>query len=158
MKCIQITLDLLVMFFLMYIYIPGRAWCYLWSGNMFMASMFLVSTFNLVFLTLERYFKILHPFQYMKSFRKWKLRLALFLPWVIGFGHKMAMHLPQYSIRDRRCVSSFVKYNYIYMKFRPVWDILVTFLIPIIIMTICYIRIFVTLQKSSKKFKSSSGK
>ena len=139
------------------VFVSGTALCYLYGGNMFMASMFLVSTYNLVFLTLERYYKIIYPFHYMKSFRKWKLHLALFLPWLIGFVHKMVMHLHQYYIGDHKCKSrsnTFYKETAVY---GAVWDLLMTFLIPIVIMIFCYARIFVALKKSSKKFKKSPG-
>ena len=122
---------------------------------MILACLILVSTYNLVVLTMERYFKIIYPFHYIKSFCKWKLWLALFLPWAIGFGYTLAIRIPPFVSNDG-CNFTQKKTVRITVT-HAVMDFLVTFVIPIIIMTFCYIRIFVTLRKSSQKFTAPTS-
>ena len=43
------------------------------------------STIGLVVLTLERYFKIVHPFGYREHFSSWMIHVGTALPWASGF-------------------------------------------------------------------------
>ena len=50
------------------------------------------STFGLIIITVERYFKIVHPVQHMKRYRRWMTYVGVLFPWMIGvLGYAVPM-------------------------------------------------------------------
>ena len=41
---------------------------------------------SVVIITLDRYWKIVHPIHHRKYYRRWMAKVGLFLPWLNGFA------------------------------------------------------------------------
>jgi len=69
---------------------PGAmALCVLIDGTTLATVGFNGGTASVVVHTLDRYWKIVHPINHRKHYRRWMLYVALFLPWIYG----VATHL-----------------------------------------------------------------
>jgi len=58
-----------------------------------------------IIITLDRYWKIVHPIHHRKHYRRWMLKLGLMLPWLNGVAIKLLPVLPTTRIVKGRCVS-----------------------------------------------------
>ena len=56
-----------------------------------------------VIITLDRYWKIVHPIHHRKHYRRWMLKLGLILPWLGGIVVKFLPSLPTSKIVNGRC-------------------------------------------------------
>jgi len=60
----------------------------------------------LVIITLDRYWKIVHPIHYRNYYRRWMLYFGLFLPWLNGVATHMIPAVLTTSIVDEMCVTT----------------------------------------------------
>lgn len=60
-------------------------------------------TLSVVVITLERYWKIVHPIHHRKRYRRWMLRLGLALPWLNGFASHLLPAIGTTRIVDGVC-------------------------------------------------------
>jgi hypothetical protein len=82
----------------------GDILCKLWLGKVFMWSLFVSSTYNLLVLTFERYCKVVHPIFHRNNFgRKQSIVFTVFV-WLFGFGYNFAYKIPPASLIGGRCV------------------------------------------------------
>ena len=65
------------------------ALCILVDGGTLMTIGLMGGTASVVVLTLDRYWKIVHPIHHRKYYRRWMIYVGLFLPWLNG----VAVHL-----------------------------------------------------------------
>jgi len=61
------------------------------------------SVLAVVVITLDRYWKIVHPIHHRKHYRRWMVKLGLILPWFGGFVVKFLPSLPTSKIVNGRC-------------------------------------------------------
>ena len=62
--------------------------------------MFVVSTYNLVFLTFERYIHIIYPFKYQAFFTKRIVAFMIFVAWMFPFTYKSPLFIHTTTVRD----------------------------------------------------------
>ncbi|XP_038050821.1 galanin receptor 2b-like [Patiria miniata] len=60
--------------------------CRLWVSDILVWAFFTASTFNLVALTLERYYAIVFPFRYQRNFQSCKATVVIACVWVFGMA------------------------------------------------------------------------
>jgi len=56
-----------------------------------------------IVITLDRYWKIVHPIHHRKHHRHWMVKLGLILPWLSGTVVKFLPSLPTSKIVNGRC-------------------------------------------------------
>ena len=118
--------------------IGGDIVCRLWYSKVFMWSAFLVSTYNLLALTIERYFQVIHPITHKTSFGKQQILIAMAMAWVFGVCYQFLMVLPTSGLLNGVCV---------YLKIWPpgkvnvfvgVLTAFVKYIAPLVIMIYAY--------------------
>lgn len=110
---------------------------------------FMISTFNLTILTIERYIKLVHPLASIKKTQPWMIKLALALPYIIGFLNASLQNGMSIKFVNGVCLvhkwpsvtagKAFGSCNYF-----------VKFFIPMSIMIFCYVKIFLKIRNRSK--------
>ena len=80
--------------------------CLFWTQDLTMWSLLMVSTINIVSITLERYIAIVHPIRYHNSSVRDKRRLtivAIAIAWLVGFGFNLTIMSATMVMRDQGC-------------------------------------------------------
>lgn len=62
--------------------LAGELYCQLWGGRMFMWGFVMISTYNLLLLTLERYCIVVHPIWHRMTITRKKLLVAMAVMWI----------------------------------------------------------------------------
>ncbi|XP_072049962.1 neuropeptide receptor npr-1-like [Amphiura filiformis] len=132
----------------------GYLYCFFWKNGVVLFSLFAISTFNLVAISLERYNAILHPISHVYEFSRRKVFVLAALAWVFGPMMEVTFVIfVNVGVEDGKCL-----YSDQYEKTRTVkaiglliffWE----YFIPCIIMAFCFTRIIFTLQKREKRWK-----
>ena len=61
---------------------------------------------TVVIITLDRYWKIVHPLHHRKYYSPWMLKVGLILPWLTGIAVRMLPYLATTRIVKGRCLVS----------------------------------------------------
>ncbi|XP_070537544.1 D(2) dopamine receptor-like [Ptychodera flava] len=99
--------------------IAGELLCRLWVSRYLMWASFNASTYNLMTLTMERYFAILYPFEYVAYFNVKKATVLLIVVWTLAFTFSSyALHGPEHQ--DDVATPATTIHNALK---RPPWDV-----------------------------------
>ena len=123
--------------------------CLFWTQDLTMWSLLMVSTINIVSITLERYIAIVHPIRYHNSSVRDKRRLtivAIAIAWLVGFGFNLTIMSATMVMRDQGCHAMVNFHSEAWKKTNGVAMFFFEFLLPFAICIICYIRIIWTLR------------
>ncbi|XP_022081355.1 mu-type opioid receptor-like [Acanthaster planci] len=127
----------------------GWVVCSLWVSNFATFLLYVISTFNLLSLTMERYVAIVHPFKYQTAFAKHprlKVGAVIAVCWMVAIVIK-CYNLTLFKVEGGSCVSS-AEYR------SKVLGILIAFLqfvMPVAVMLFAYIRISVELKQGAAR-------
>ncbi|XP_022105717.1 galanin receptor type 3-like [Acanthaster planci] len=121
----------------------GEVVCRLWISEYFMWALFIASTVNLVFVSLERYLAICHPVKHRNIFTKRIAKFGMALVWIIGLTYQAYWPFIQFYA-EGECYPLWP--SVILQRIMGVVLFLCEFLIPLIIMTFSYIRIIMVLR------------
>jgi hypothetical protein len=110
--------------------------------------MILTSALNLVVITLERYFKVVHPLIHRASFSRWKATLSIGLVWTIGIGYNLLVNLPTSAVVDGQCMMQVFWPSQVAMADNVVHFSL-QYLIPINVFVYCYTKMALVLYRGS---------
>jgi len=61
------------------------------------------ATASVIIITLDRYWKIVHPIHHRKHYRKWMLYVGLFVPWLYGVSVHLLPSIGTTKIVDGTC-------------------------------------------------------
>ncbi|XP_038048127.1 galanin receptor 2b-like [Patiria miniata] len=127
----------------------ARFLCSVWNSKYLFWATIISSTFNLVCLTLERYFAIVYPFKYRScTLFTWPKSLVLaIVPVLVGYSYQAyfpAMHV----VEDGKCVVNEFSSRAAQIVYAVI-ILLVTYLLPLGVMTFAYIRIYKALRTES---------
>ena len=120
--------------------------CFLWDPPLLVFILFVGSTFNLVLLTLERYIAIMYPFKYMVYFGKTQVALMMVAVWVIAIGSE-GRFVILHDMIDGHC--AFTNISSAAFIAHGTVTLIIEYLIPLIIMSFCYIHIAGHLKKTA---------
>ena len=130
--------------------------CCLIESEQLIWSPVISSVVNLVFLTLERYWKIVHNSLYHEYYRNWITVMVISLAWMIGFAFSLPAAFANMIYIDGICSPmNFPSYldSLIFS-----WSVvLVAYVIPVLVFVVCYGHILVTMKASFKNFDNSEG-
>ena len=114
----------------------GTIICSMWTYDSTIFLLYLVSTYSLLVLTMERYFAIVHPFKYQAAFNRrpeLKVGLAIAACWVVGSTLvPFAFILFEFWNGECRSVPG--------MNWIGIFNIFIKYLLPVVVMLFAYIR------------------
>ncbi|CAH1800550.1 unnamed protein product, partial [Owenia fusiformis] len=120
--------------------LPAHIFCVLWMSKFFLWSMLVTSTYNLVAMTIEKYFAILYSFKHMEFFTKGRMKIVLGMIWLIGPFWNLYLAITT-TVTYEQCS--------VYSEWNPpesqtifgICVVVFQWFVPIVIMVICYGRI-----------------
>ncbi len=131
-------------------HLGGELLCRLWLNKVPLWGMMVVSTYNLIALTIERYLAMMHPVWHKVHFNSKMAAAMMVSSWFIGLSYNYGYMVPSSIIVDGNCQV------YVYWPsetFRSVFGVvtaIVLFFIPLITLIYCYSRIAIMLRKRVK--------
>ncbi|XP_033127477.1 kappa-type opioid receptor-like [Anneissia japonica] len=118
--------------------------CKVWSSKYIFWSSIYTSTTNLVVLTFDRYFAVMHPLKYNMLKEKLKMKvLLLLIPWICGYGFVL-LWLAAHTVKDKECIQSWPSAEY--QKVFGLLNGLYILIIPFGVMMFVYLNIFRALR------------
>ncbi|XP_038047513.1 trissin receptor-like [Patiria miniata] len=127
----------------------GLIVCNVWYSNFSLFLLFVISTLNLLSLTLERYFAIVHPFRYQAAFAKrpkLKVGVVIAVCWILGTVIK-SYSLTIFKVQDGKCVSNAANRSKVIGSLTTVLQ----YIVPVAVMLFAYIRISVELKRGAAR-------
>jgi len=132
----------------------GTLWCWTIKGATLLTMAVCSSQAGLVIITLERYFKIVHPIQHRNRFRPWMAKVGLVLPWIDGI---VVILIPTWAITrvsGHSCIHTWpTAFDLtLYQTVLFFWQ----FLLPMFIFVFCYAKIIAVIRRQSKTYSSAN--
>ncbi|XP_071478280.1 kappa-type opioid receptor-like [Diadema antillarum] len=114
--------------------------CRFWWSRFFLFSCFVISTWNLTTMSIERYFAVLHPFKYSQIFTKRRALVMIAIVWLCAPLTEYVSPIFKYTQREGECDT------------QPTWTraagislglihFILVFVVPVCIMAFVYIMI-----------------
>ena len=111
----------------------------------------MVSTYNLLILTIERYIEIVHPLFHKVSFRKVHLFTLMVLVWIIGFAYNFLLTGLTSGTTSGSCDLMTNWPNDFARKATGVLTFVLEYFVPLLVMIFCYSRIAWILKTKAMK-------
>ena len=126
----------------------AEIYCRLYASLMFFWICVTTSVFNLVIVTLERFFAIVYPLRYPIYFTKGRARLIVALTWIISVLQELfALWINPYNPETHQCD---YKYPNKGMEiFNGVFIFLISYFLPLLVMIWSYYLIMRNLKRSA---------
>lgn len=138
--------------------ISDLLYCRLWLTKVLLWGTLVTSTYNLIAMTLERYFSIVHPILHKMNWSTKSFVLLVCASWILGLGYNLAYMVPTTILRDGSCAL----YNYWpsaeIQKGQGIFTIVFQFFIPLAILMFCYIRMALVLKNRISPSSDESAK
>lgn len=128
--------------------LPDQKWsgifiCCIWNSAYIFWGTTIASTYNLVMLSLERYFAVIHPVAYRSKFT-YRVAVAVAVaPWIIGYGFEIHWAAANH-FTNGQCTIQYA--NSIVPILTGCLAFIVEFLLPVILMAFVYVRIWKSLR------------
>lgn len=131
----------------------GYLYCWLWPTQLILFGLFSASTWNLVAISIERYFAVMHAMWYRINFSETKATVMGVIAWIIA----PTMQITYVAIKRERYVNGECIDN----KMPPTTQIIVgvfiflwDFFLPCMIMGFCFTRISLSLSEQDRQAKT----
>jgi len=127
----------------------GYWFCQLIMSENFIWCGILTSKANLIFITVDRYLKIVYPVWSKKVLRKWVVYSAMTFAWISGVGHNFALTIPTTAVVDGVC------YSYVFWESREsqmgyaIFYFFCFYVFLLIIFIVCYWRILIAIRRQA---------
>ena len=135
------------------IHLSGSLGCYwlcilLINGGLFSCGLY-ASWINLMFISIERYLKVVHRVWSKKKLRKWMTYAAVACAWICGIIQEIPIALQTSVVRDGVC------YGYALMSPDArlgvtMYYFFFTYLFVLVIFTLCYGKILVVIRRQAR--------
>ncbi|XP_038048205.1 allatostatin-A receptor-like [Patiria miniata] len=128
----------------------GWIWCHIWISNFMIIIFFVSSTFNLLALTLERYFAIVYPYKYQSwfsSYPRLKVVVTIACCWIFGVAIKSYTLMIVQETTDGRCVSRPIPGS----KAIGILTVFLQYILPVFVMLFAYIHTSVELKRQAAR-------
>ena len=135
--------------------VAADVFCRIWVATSLMWITILASTYNLIFMTIERHQAVTRPLQYDESKVRRRLPIFCIMVWVIAF----AIFSPDIifsRIVEGECRANIDIGPSLYKFFFYFW-MCTNVILPTIIMLSCYAHMMLYLRKTSQKFQTKSS-
>ena len=106
---------------------------------------------NLTFIALERYVKIVHPIWQRNCFRKWitMTYVSIVISWIVGILTNFPSTWISTDFSDGNC-EAYVIWSYQDAVWYGIFYVLVSYILPIIILILCYSHIWLAIRGRTK--------
>jgi len=121
---------------------------FLFSESLLFSGIY-ASLFNLMFISIERYLKVVHAVWSKKKLRKWMTYAAIACTWISGVIQEMAMVFPTSAVINKVCYGHVVTSPEIRL-FLCIHHVSVTYLIVLVIVIFCYGKILVAIRRRAR--------
>ena len=128
----------------------GDLACRFWLNTVPLWSLLMASTMNILAISLERYFAVVHPLGYRNYSEHAKRRLtnvAMASAWITGFALNFATTSATSGVREHHCFNTAFFPSEAWKKTAGVALFFFEFLLPLAICVACYARIVKTLRQ-----------
>ncbi|XP_022109703.1 bombesin receptor subtype-3-like [Acanthaster planci] len=128
----------------------GWIWCHIWISNFMIIIFYVPSTFNLLALTLERYFAIVYPYKYQITFAtnpRLKVGVTMACCWILGVAIKSYTILIVEKTADGKCVSRPISGSTVI----GILTVFLQYIIPAAVMLFAYIHTSVELKRQAAR-------
>ncbi len=137
--------------------VSGPLYCLLYTSRVFYWLSVMASTYNLVLLTCDRYMSVVHVVWYKTSMTKKRVYMLLAITWFIGFIIYFPWGIASSGIVNEVCYT-WTLYSYPSTRIvLGIFNLLITFPIPTVIMVCCYIKMAAVLKNQGKVSPSHSS-
>ena len=131
--------------------LAGEIYCRLWQSEVLLWSFLTSSTMNLVFITLNRYMKLVHPMWYKVYFGQSKVKFSLIFSWFYGPLITFPASVPTSHVQDGICLFSSMWPSALTKVIFGIIAISLHYLLPLILFVCFYVRIIYTLHRHMKQ-------
>lgn len=131
--------------------------CKFWYSTAILWGALTASTYNLVMLTMERYFKVVHPIAHKTTFDKKKALICIGFVWVVGLVWHGITLIPTSDIMGGTCILAGRWPNKEWQQLYGILNVTLMFFVPIGVQLFCYARILRVLRKRTEQMDSSSA-
>ena len=129
--------------------------CHYMLARVFAGTPMYVSTYNIVFMTIERYLAVSNPLGYDSDKVKRRLPYIFISIW-IGVYIALAIVPATTIIKDGQCRVAYYIIGTFWAKYYGIHCFVISIVIPLIIMGYCYMKMFLALSSSLSMGASSS--
>ncbi|XP_006822122.1 histamine H2 receptor-like [Saccoglossus kowalevskii] len=126
----------------------GELYCrFIWSKFLLWVSI-KASVFNLVAVTIERYYALMHPGRYNRYFTRKRTKLVVALVWVFALLlNVFILFINTNAENTRQC--EIIRTDTSFESIYGVFNLIVTFFLPVTTMIVVYTRIFKSMKKQA---------
>lgn len=134
-----------------------EVYCRLWLSKVILWGLMVTSTYNIVIVTMDRYFSIMYPILHRRHMTKKKVSLAIKSIWLFGLGFNLAYMIPTSETKGDKCIM-YQKYpSHMVQTIVGCLVLVIQYTIPIVIIVYCYIRIFQKISFSNTDITRSNA-
>jgi hypothetical protein len=125
-----------------------RILCLFFDNTSFLGASVYASKYGLVVITLERYFKVVHPVKYRNLLRPWMVKLGVIMPWMDGLLLVILPMTLASEVVNGKCTVAIAKpeAGKLYCTIMFVWH----YLLPLLIFIFCYSKILSVVRRQSR--------
>ena len=120
--------------------------CRLWMTNLPLWGIFVSSTYNLVAVTFERYFAIVHPLHHSHRFTKRKLYVVMVAIWLLGLAYNAAYMVPSSDMKGDSCTVFTEWPSETWRNLGGITTVVVQYFIPLGLIGYAYARMALALK------------
>ena len=133
----------------------GELVCRLWLSNMFLWLGFIASLYNLIALTIERYFEIVHPIQHKLMFNRRKAVIAIISVWVWSVIYNSLALVPESGLEGGVCYVLTIWAFPGAKVILGIFNLFVKMILPICIFSYAYLAMAKSLSKRTDQSTTS---
>ena len=137
--------------------VGGDIYCLFWLTKVLLWGSLTSSTFNLLAMTLERYFAIVWPLKHKLSVSQDKILVCIALAWVIGLSFNGAILWPSTKVVNHKCNVLRFWPSVVAQRVTGLLNIAVKFIFPLIILSYCYLHMAIALKTKVQPVVSGTG-
>ncbi len=120
--------------------------CMLYDTQVFMWSMYMVSTYNLIAISVDRFLEVVFPIWHKVNLTRNVVYGIICSVWAFGILFNIAFTIPTTKIIDGVCWAAIVYPNQTAAKATGTIIFIIQFLVPVLIMIFCYTKIVLSLR------------
>jgi len=150
-SCIFLVITYAVMLYNFYLTgLMGYWLCMLILNENLIWCVITASKANLVFVTIERYLKVVHSAWSKKKLRNWMIYSAMAFAWISGFIHVNALVFPTSAVVDGVCYLAMAWESQVAHMIYTIFSFLFYSVFFLIIFVFCYWRILIVIRRQAQ--------
>ncbi len=124
----------------------GNFYCIVWKSGALLWGCFIGSTFNLTTITLDRFFELVHPLWHKHVMTRKKVYIIILSIWLAGLCYGFLYNGTTSRMVNGKCLIIAIWPSHGSITVAAIFDFLIPFILPVIIMVYCYSKMALTLK------------